>query len=131
MNNEALFMQGTYHRAFTSGLAILFTVALLAMSGPAVADDNPDGTIGPYMSRHCSGSVNYSFGDDCTSFFIQIAEGEHHLGHACIPKDFTEAQIAAAMLQYLRVEVADHPDRAGNETTMEMAKAADALWPCQ
>jgi len=117
-------------QALALALTIFFAIASVAAVSPAAA--KPYGrTIGLYLSQRCSGPVDYSITDNCASALIQIAEGEHSAGHACIPQNFTEAQIAVAMLQYLRVAVANHSDGAGNETTMEMAKAAHALWPCQ
>jgi hypothetical protein len=53
------------------------------------------------------------------------------MGDACIPNSVTVDQAGHAMLDYLRQEVAAHPEIAGNDRDDEQQKAAAALWPCR
>ena len=116
-------------RAFRVLSTIFFALAAMMSFSQEAAGAN-ESTIGGFILLRCSGPVDYTITDRCSSDFIQTAEGEHSLGRACIPNNFTEAQIATAMLQYIRGEIVNHPDDSQMETSTAMMKAADALWPC-
>lgn len=110
-------------RMFAAATSLAFALVPILASHPALAADS----AGQFVSN-CSDALIEPL---CLSTLGDAADIADDAGDACIPKGVTSDQEGHAMLDYLRQEVATHPETAGNDSMDEEEKAAGALWPCR